>query len=189
MPRVHWDDLPAGVRGAIQTQIGSVHAAEPAAEGLNSELAAILHTSAGTVFAKGRPSDHPGVVTQRREAMINPYLAGLAPRLLGQVEADGWNVLTFEHIRGQHADYTPGSADLPKVVAAMRRLERIPCPDLPLKRAEQRWADYIDDNHALNLLRGDSLLHTDFNPLNILINERTTHIIDWVSIAGGSGPT
>jgi hypothetical protein len=69
----------------------------------------------------------------------------VAPRLLCQVDADGWNVLAFEYIPGQHADYTPGSDDLPKVVHAMRQLETIPCPDLPLKRAEQRWADYVDD--------------------------------------------
>jgi hypothetical protein len=134
-------------------------------------------TPTGTVFVKGRPADHPGVVTQHREAMINPYIRGLGPRLLCQVDADGWNVLAFEHIPGQLADYAPGSADLPKVVQALRQLETIPCPDLPLKRAERRWADYVEDATALGWLRGDNLLHTDFNPLNVLINGNTTRII------------
>jgi hypothetical protein len=179
MPRVDWNDLPDGVCGAIEARIGPVAAAQTAAEGLNSEFAAFLRTAAGMVFAKGRPSDHPGVVTQHREAMINRYVLDVAPRLLGQVETGGWNLLVFEYIHGQHPDYTPGSADLPQVVHAMRRLEHIPCPDLPLKRAEQRWADYVQNTTALDLLRGDSLLHTDFNPLNILINNTTTRIIDW----------
>jgi len=179
MPRVYWNGLPAGVREAVEAQVGPVWTARTAAEGLNSEFAAFLYTAAGTVFVKGRPADHPGVVTQRREAMINPYVLDVAPRLLCQVEADGWNVLAFEYVHGQHADYSPGSGDLPKVVQAMRRLERIPCPDLPLKRAEQRWACYVDNETALEFLRGDSLLHTDFSPLNILISHDTTRIIDW----------
>src|SRR6266550_31722 len=104
MPRVHWNDLPVGVRSAVEEQLGSVQAAGTAAEGLNSEFAAFLRTAAGTVFAKGRPADHPGAVTQRREAMINPYVLDVAPRLLCQVEAGGWNVLAFEYVYGQHAD-------------------------------------------------------------------------------------
>jgi hypothetical protein len=179
MPRVHWNDMPGGVRGAVEERTGPVLAARTASEGLNCELAAVLHTPAGIVFAKGRPSDHAGVVTQHREAMINPYVLDVAPRLLCQVDTDGWNVLAFEYVPGQHADYTPGSGDLPKVVHAMCRLENIPCPDLPLKRAEHRWADYVEDTTELDLLRGDTLLHTDFNPLNILISDTTIRIIDW----------
>jgi hypothetical protein len=48
-------------------------------------------------------------------------------------------------------------------------------PDLPLKRAEQRWTPYMDDASALP---GDALLHTDVNPFNVLING-TARIIDW----------
>ncbi|MGH3926803.1 MAG: aminoglycoside phosphotransferase, partial [Pseudonocardiaceae bacterium] len=57
----------------------------------------------------------------------------------------------------------------------IRLLGEVRCPNLPLKRAEQRWAPYMDDTSAL---RGDALLHTDFNPLNVLING-TARIIDW----------
>jgi thiamine kinase-like enzyme len=48
-----------------------------------------------------------------------------------------------------------------------------------MKHARQRWAAYIDREHDLGLLDGDALLHTDFNPLNILLGPGRTWIIDW----------
>ncbi len=141
-------------------------------------MAAFLTTPAGKVFIKGLRCDHPRVWTQEREAMVNPYILQVAPRLLWHVEADGWDVLGFEHVDGRHADYSPGSPDLPKVIDAMRRLGDIACPDLPLKRSEERWAGYVDDPSALELLRGDTLLHTDYNPMNILVGDGA-RIVDW----------
>jgi len=80
------------------------------------------------------------------------------------------------------ADYTPGSPDLPDLVATMCRLAELPCPDLPpvyFRRAEQRWAEAIDDPAARVLLAGDTILHTDYNPANILITRDGAEIIDW----------
>jgi hypothetical protein len=148
--------------------------------GLNSQLAAVLETTAGPVFVKGLRTDHPGVVRQYREAMINPYVLPLAPKLLWDAEGAGWNLLAFDYIPGtRHADYTPGSADLLAVVHAINRLQQFPCPDLPVKQAEQRWAAYLDDKAGRELLAGQTLLHTDFNPLNVLIGAGTAWIIDW----------
>jgi hypothetical protein len=128
----------------------------------------------------GLRSDHAGVVRQHREAMINPYVMPVAPRLRWHTEGAGWNLLAFDYIpAARHADYTPGSADLPAVVQVLDRLQQIPCPDLPVKRAEQRWAAYLDDDAARDLLVGQTLLHTDFNPLNVLIGDGTAWIIDW----------
>jgi len=178
MQRVTWVNLPPGLRDRIESEAGPVLEAETASEGRNSEVATSLTTPAGKVFIKGLRTDHPRVWTQDREAMVNPYVLPVAPRLLWQVEAEGWNVLGFEHVAGRHADYSPGSPDLPKVIDAIHLLSEIGCPDLPLKRAEQRWAGYVDDPAALELLRGDTLLHTDYNPLNILVG-RGARIVDW----------
>jgi len=53
-----------------------------------------------------------------REAMINPHVLSFAPRLRWQAEGAGWNVLAFTYIPGaRHADYSPGSADVPAVIA------------------------------------------------------------------------
>ena len=48
-----------------------------------------------------------------------------------------------------------------------------------MKRAEQRWAAYVNDDTDLGLLAGTTLLHTDFNPLNVLLTVDATWIIDW----------
>ena len=75
--------------------------------------------------------------------------------------------------------YSPGSAHLPAVVQVIDRLQQIPCPDLPLKRAEQRWAAYVDDDTDLALLAGTTLLHTHLNALNVLMTADGAWIIDW----------
>jgi len=125
-------------------------------------------------------TNHPGVVRQHREAMINPHVLSLAPRLRWQAEDAGWNLLAFDYLpAARHADYTPGSADLPAVVDVLNRLQQIPCPDLPVKRAEQRWAAYLDHDTARDLLTGQTLLHTDFNPLNVLMDAGAAWLIDW----------
>jgi hypothetical protein len=175
-----WDELEAPVRLAIEARTGRVHAARTASAGLNSQLAVVLDTDAGTVFVKGLRVDHPGVVRQGREAMINPFVRSVAPRLLWHDQAAGWDVLAFEYIDSvRHADYRPGSPDLAPVIDAMHRLAAIGCPDLPVKQAPQRWAAYVDCEADLEVLDGDALLHTDFNPLNILVGPDRVWMIDW----------
>ena len=50
-------------------------------------------------------------------------------------------LLAFDNLAGaRHADYTPGSADLPAFVQVLGRLQQIPCHSLQVKQAEQRWA-------------------------------------------------
>jgi hypothetical protein len=178
--RTDWEDLGQDVRDLIQAQTGPALHPRTVLSGLNSQLAVVLDTGAGQVFVKGLRTDHPGVVRQRREAMINPYVLPVAPRLRWQAEGAGWSLLGFDYLpHARHADYAPGSADLPAVVHALNQLQRIPCPDLPVKRAEQRWAAYLDDDAARDLLAGETLLHTDFNPLNVLMDAGTARIIDW----------
>jgi hypothetical protein len=180
MRRVEWESVSDEVRDAIEARTGPVLRAETATEGLNSEIALFLHTHDATIFVKGLRGDRPGALTQHREAAINPYVRPVAPLLRWQLETDGWHLLAFDHVKGRHADYAPGTGDLPKVIGVMRVLERIPCADLPvLKRAESRWAEHVDDAASLDLLAGDSLLHTDYNPLNVLIGEESAHLVDW----------
>ena len=180
LQHIDWDDIGQAVRELVEAHAGPVLGTRSVPAGMNSHLAAVLDTDAGQVFVKGLRANHPGVVRQRREAMINPYVVPLAPRLRWQAEGAGWNLLAFDYLPGtRHADYTPGSADLPVIVEILNRLQQMPCPDLPVKRAEQRWAAYLDDDETRVLLAGRTLLHTDFNPLNVLMGNGAAWIIDW----------
>jgi len=154
-PRTPWNELPNTVRRAIESAAGTVHAAEPISAGLNCGIAALLHTPTGRVFIKGLPSNHPRITTQQREAEINSHVAPIAPRLLWQVDLDGWNILAFEHLDGRHANLAPGSPDLPKIADTLTRLGQIPAPELPLRRLQDRWADLADDS-TLTLLAASS---------------------------------
>ncbi|TYK43282.1 aminoglycoside phosphotransferase [Actinomadura decatromicini] len=149
-------------------------------------MAVVLDTDNGPVFLKGLPVDHPRRWTQDMEAVINPYVRHLGPRLLWRVR-DEWDILGFEYIKGRHADPTPGSADLPKVVETISHVGEIPCPSLPLKEATSRWRNYVDDSLDLALLDGDRLLHTDYNPLNILMAEGRALLVDWAWPTRGAG--
>ncbi|MFI6687122.1 aminoglycoside phosphotransferase [Streptomyces sp. NPDC050485] len=176
---VDFDDLPAAIRTAIEAKTGPILKAETISAGLNSSLSARIRTVTGAVFLKGLRTGHRWVWTQQREADINPYVTLLAPRLLFHVTADGWDILGFEAIAGHHADYSPGSPDLPKVIDAMRQLGEIPCPDIELRQADQRLAGYVDNPADAELFKGDALLHTDWNNHNVLITDARAHLVDW----------
>ncbi|HVK25262.1 MAG TPA: hypothetical protein VM677_28220 [Actinokineospora sp.] len=177
--RTEWLDLPEPLRDAIRARTGHILTARTASEGRNSALAAIVDTTDGTIFLKGIRNDHRGVVTQGREALINPYVRPVAPALLWHLDdVAGWNVLAFEYIEGRHPSYAPDSPDLPAVVAAIDALGALPCPAIPIKDAA-RWRTYLDD-HDTAVLAGDTLSHTDYNPANLIITgDGSVRLIDW----------
>lgn len=180
VPRLHWEQLPTAVRDATQALLGPVLSATTVSDGLNSAIAAILDTPDGRVFVKGLRS---GTVSQQREAAINPSVRAVSPELLWRIEIAGWDLLCFEYVDGRGADYTPGSSDLPGLIATMHRLSELPCPTLPpvyFRPAEARWAEVIADPAARDMLAGDTILHTDYNPANVLATTNgNIQIIDW----------
>jgi GNAT superfamily N-acetyltransferase len=177
--RQKWDDLPHEVRTAVQQRTGLILSAETVGGGSNSQIAATLHTETGRVFVKGLRQDHAQAWTQQREADINAHVVPIAPRLLWRLELSGWDLLGFEHMVGRGADYGPGSGDQPVIVDTITALGRIPCPDVPVKEADQRWTAYLDDPDTARRFRGDALLHTDWNPSNVLITDTWARIVDW----------
>ncbi|MFZ3562902.1 aminoglycoside phosphotransferase [Streptomyces sp. BH097] len=178
--RMHWDDLPHATRKAIEARTGPIRSATSAADGLNSEIALTLDTQAGRIFVKGLRSDHPRVWTQRREAAINPYVAPLAPRLLWTISDDQWTLLGYERLEGRSAEYGPHSEDLPLVAEALTTLSTVQAPaGLDLKEIGQRLTDYLDIPGEAELLRGNTLLHTDWHPDNVLVVEGAARVVDW----------
>jgi hypothetical protein len=179
--RVAWDDLPASLKQAIQARTGPITAVRTATAGQNSPLAAIIDTSNGKVFAKGMPSDHRRVITQAREAAIAPLVSGISPALLWHLDEAGWNVLGYQYAPGRHADYTPGSPDLDRLVQLMNTLNTIKVPDDhgPFKQADDRWKPYLDDPESAAVFAGPVLTHSDWTPDNVLISADRAWLIDW----------
>ncbi|MQS11976.1 aminoglycoside phosphotransferase [Streptomyces kaniharaensis] len=177
--RIHWADLPGSVHRGVTARLGTpIVATETVSAGFNSEIAAKLTTSSGAVFVKGMQSSHPRVWTQQREAEINHHVAGLAPTLLWHLEVGGWSLVAFEHVEARHADYRV-VGDLELMVDTLSQLGRTPCPPTELRRAEQRWAAYVDDSGMLARFAGSSLLHTDLNNENVLIRGNQALLVDW----------
>lgn len=176
--RITFEDLPSDVLTAVEERTGPVLKIEPVSQGFNSEIAARVFTDSGSCFVKGLRADHKWVWTQRREAEVNPFLPGIAPDLLWQIEEAGWVLLGFENLKGHHADYTAGSPDLPKVADLLRRLGEVPCPEIELRRAEQRLEAYAAKPSDLEYFAGNSLLHTDLNNHNVLVDD-SARLVDW----------
>lgn len=180
------ETVPDDVRAAIGEQAGPILGMDTVNGGWNSEIAVRVQTDNATVFIKGLRTDHRRMWTQQREAEVGPYVRAVAPRVLWHVEAAGWSLVAFEHIDGRHANFSPTSPDLPLVVDALERLGTIPCPDLPLRVAEQRWSAYVEDQAVLDELRGDALLHTDFNNQNVLVADGRSRFVDWAWATRGA---
>ncbi|MFI1029509.1 aminoglycoside phosphotransferase [Streptomyces sp. NPDC020951] len=179
-------EIPAAVVKEIEAVVGPVRGVEVVAAGFNSEIAARLFLDEGTVFVKGLRLDHPRVWTQQREADVNAYTGGLAPVLRWRIRAGGWDLLGFEDLGGRHADYSPGSSDLPCVLRAMERLASVTTSgDIELKAMAERMSSYASDPDDLRFFEGDALLHTDWKPDNVLIVEGRAKVVDWAWASRG----
>jgi hypothetical protein len=163
------------VRGLIEAEIGSFDVVKHVSDGLNSEVSIIVRAGDDITFVKGRQADHPWVWTQQREREINPAVRSISPRMKWSACNSQWDLNGFEYIPGRHADYSPESADLPKVVRTLQQLQEIPCPDADVKLAEHRWRHFTE---TPELLVGHSLLHTEWTPGNVLVSDRA-YLVDW----------
>jgi hypothetical protein len=176
--RISYWNLPIVVRNKIEDATGIVTSADSVGDGLNSSVAALLHTPKGRYFVKALPSDHRWVWTQAREAEIAPYVHSVAPALCTRIADLGWDVLIFDALDGHQADYAPGSADLGHVVDLLTRIGELACPPVTLRRAEQRLQAYADATD-LQYFAGDALLHTDLNNANVIVGDDQARIVDW----------
>lgn len=204
--RRDWNELPEGAKHAVQRSIGKVSKAVSTPGGRNSELSETLWTDNGPVFCKGISTDSPISYMHRNEITISPYLpAELAPPLLWHFEADGWLLLGFEHVAGQHADLTPDSSHLPLVAEAVRQINSATTatPATGARRMSDQWSRALKResefdtptssdpwiaehapllaalaDRAPSYMDGSTLIHSDLNPTNFVVFDRA-RVVDW----------
>ena len=170
--RLDWSAIPAGVRAAVERDLGSpVVEAISQRTGFSPGVAARLRLADGRrVFAKAisaEPNpDSPAF--HRREARIVAALppAAPVPPLRYLVDEDGWVVLVFAEIAGVHpaqpwradelyrvleamttlaAQFTPSPLTPPEVPAASKRIDTSICGWRELVGAQAHLAPRLDD--------------------------------------------
>jgi hypothetical protein len=216
--RPRWQDLPATLRDGLADLLGQIAAADVQGGGFTPGLAARLQLAGGQrLFTKGIPADHPLAGKYRDEAATTGLLppATPAPRLRWSGNVAGWVVLVLDDLDARHADLSPGSPDVPRVIATIAGLADTltPSPAADAPAAEVDLAEFVhgwrelaetppadlnewEHRHLDNLAEletrwltaaaGNTLIHGDINASNLLINDAGVHLIDWAQPARGA---
>ena len=172
-----WEDLPEVVRAEIEARTGPVSGGAASGEGMNSGLRLVIGTPGGAVFLKGVGPGGRGGWKLDQAAALAPYVAEVSPPLLWRVRAGGWDVLAWPALPGRPwADQSPGSADLPKLLAVLRAVGEIPAPGCVTVTAADHWARYAADPAVFD---GGMLVHRDMNPCNFVVGDERAWLVDW----------
>ncbi len=204
-----WNGLPRPVRDAVEGHVGPVAVARDVAGGQNCHVAAVLHGAGGPVFLKGVEGVSPRMRWLRNESAAGRLAPGVAPAVLFAEDVGDWLVVGFEYVPGRAASLAPGSADLPRVAAAVEKISALPAPGLRALRERwgvpdcwekfaqaapavavgcdvgemSRWASLVPA-----VVDGDRLVHTDLHGDQFLVRaDGGVHVIDWGWPAAGAG--
>ncbi|MGW4883116.1 hypothetical protein [Streptomyces murinus] len=172
----------------VRDHTGPVTGIHRTTHGHSSDLTAVVECAKGPFFVKAvrnRPGGRRDSLIRERE--VGAALVHVAPPLLWDVEAEEWLVLGYEAVDGRPAHFEPGSADLPLVVDLVARIGRVPLPAFARDWTETRWDRFAATGSEAGLFRGDTLLHTDINPSNMLVAGRRVWAVDWAWPTRGAG--
>ncbi|MEV0440901.1 protein kinase [Streptomyces spectabilis] len=175
LPDSHFEEL-------IHPHTGAVSHVRAPARGFSSDFAAVIEGEKGQFFVKAMFNVPGGRKDSLlREQAINPCVQPLSPPLVWSAggEEDGWIILGFEAVEGRAASFDTGSTDLGAVVEALNRIAGLALPDVAKDWVEDRWDSFAADEPEAALFRGNTLVHSDINPSNIMIGERDTWVVDW----------
>ena len=170
--RIDWTGLPEAVTKEVADRVGGSHVV-PALTGDHAEIAATVTGTAGKVFLKAAHSDF-GIRSLRFELRVSADASGShSPAVRWHFETAGWLVVGFEHCEGPHADLSPGSPDLDLLGEALTALGKTQAPDVGLFSPKGR----LGFEHPA--MEGDTLVHTDLGPANLIVTPRGLRIVDW----------
>ena len=183
-----WEELPAGIREAVERETGEVITAEAAGGGNGPALALVVRTKRnGPLFLKGvREQDVAGASRLELEERVNKSVAGVGPMVRHRFRAAGWYFLAFIRVEGRPAELGPDSPDLAAIAFTLRRMDELRLPDAPVPLLAERFAGHIEPGEA-EALAGTHLLHTGMDPDHILIARYggQAYVVDWSRAALG----
>ncbi|MFE6776557.1 hypothetical protein [Streptomyces sp. NPDC057702] len=163
----------------VRPHTGAVSATRHTARGFGSDLTAVVEYANGPFFVKGMRNRRGGRRDSiLRERAIAPTVRPLAPALRWAAEDENWIVLGYEVVDGRWASFTPGSPGLSLVAELVNRIGVFSPPDVALGWTEDRW-DRFAELSAARFLRGNTLLHTDIHPSNVIVGDADTWLVDW----------
>ena len=134
--RLHWDDVPGAVRGAICALLGAdVVAADTQPQGFSPGLAARLQLANGRrafVKAVSASTNPESPAMHRAEARLtSAFPPGVpVPRLLDVYDDGDWVALVYEDVAGRHPSMPWRMDELEQVIDSLARLHELltPCP-------------------------------------------------------------
>ncbi|WP_253916980.1 hypothetical protein [Streptomyces sp. MNP-20] len=175
LPDSHFEEL-------IHPHTGAVGHVRTPARGFSSDFAAVVEGEKGRFFVKAMFNVPGGRKDSLlREQAINPFVQPLSPSLVWSAggDEDGWIILGFEVIEGRASRFEKGSSDLSAVVETLDRIAGQGLPEVAKSWSEDRWDRFATSASEAALFRGNTLIHSDINPSNIIIGERGTWVVDW----------
>jgi hypothetical protein len=170
--RSDWTALPETVTAKIAQRVGGAFDAVPAPSGNHAEIASTITGPAGRVFIKAA-YEGLSVRSLRYELAATGAIDWYPPAILWHFEYDGWLVVGAEHLDGPHPDLSPGSPDLDLLAVALKELQETTAPAGLWFTPDARLG------FAHPAMDGGALIHSDFNPANLIATTRGLRIVDW----------
>lgn len=207
-----WEDLPAGVRDAIQDHAGHAVKAEPVERGVAPGLTAVLHNTDGErFFLKATPERSLRAARLHLHEMEVGAAMPLtlpAPRMRYGAVTGGWIVTLSDYVAdARHAELdrrwdldrvksavgaisgTRAWKGLPPVAEHVTRYQAAAArlmATLPPGDLPDLYARALEGFDA-EALGGDQLVHWDLHPGNILMDEHgQVHVTDWAFACAGA---
>ncbi|WLS43191.1 phosphotransferase [Micromonospora profundi] len=170
--RSDWTALPESVTAGIAERVGGTFDVTPASSGDHAEIASTVTGPTGQVFVKAA-SGELSVRSLRHELAVTRAIDRHPPAVLWHFEFDGWLVVGTEHLAGPHPDLSPGSTDLNLLLAALTALQETPAP------GETWFTPATRLGFAHPAMDGETLIHSDLNPANLILTPHGLRIVDW----------